>query len=566
MEQIIGDAMQAPANLTEKGVMEALTRLSEQDDWRLKGGKVVRHSTGREINHAKTHEDICKIMGEFDPTRMKELAIGIAKFRSDAQKSSWNPKYQTVYTAHDFIVLALSHSGIDIGAAGEKITRYDMSISYEILEAHIKTFAREYEADSYMMDEKKPMRPIFPVSRISDDLKVFVNNIDISSREAIKTLLQRREEAIAQNYAYSLFHRVFEIFEVKEDIHLCCVIMMQWMWQTKRYLMGMEVVEPFMINLMGHVQGTMKTSFLEALTIPFSNYRVADAKLKQVLDEREYTLWAKKYVVIFDELQKGSMAKQDYGELVTAMKSLLTAKEVGGRVMKTTHHISMKRIFSAISSSNATIINVIRDRTGMRRFFEITVQTKTKAHPDLITIVQSLLAHSPSNGGYAQQVWQSVDETIPGGYLAAYPEYAKMLTRVQNSYRPVEYWDRWLKSEDVEECPVREEEVQPDTLMIRMCTALQKCNTKKDIELLNTESDPYVWRMDYTINKEATEWVEENIGRESVKYLGGIDNMDSYFRVNGFVVAQNGVETYILCKRDSGSVIAGQFAQGGGVK
>ena len=516
-------------------------------------GVVKSSSSGRTPNWIKIvseYVNSCSHIGQspiWDETNIAQACVATLP-ETGVGTAEWNPVFKNVYTIEDLITQGLEVNHIKLGPNGESIRRSGIDQSYDVVESLLKEHCRNYEDDSTVPGQKEKGRKVFSVARIGDALKVYISNADIHARNQLREFLRYRDENGQQSIAFHMLKRVMELFEVKEDHDLATVMMMQWMWQTKRYAMGLEVLEPFMINFMGSAQGTMKTSFIEALTTPFKDYRVPTAKLKAVLDEREYTLWAKKYVVIFDELQKGRMAKNEFGELVAAMKSLLTAKSVGGRVMKTTHHVEMQRIFSPISSSNASIVSVIRDKTGMRRFFEVNVMSTTKAHPELIPIVNALL---DVNGVYSQMVWSSINENIPHGYLGL-DGWKEKLTAVQNTYVIVDSVDLWITSADIQYVPVSYDEIDA----VPFIEEIRKCNGRKDIEALNNTISPMEWRLDYVINKECTDWVEEEMGKNAASFVGGREHMVQYLEGHGKVVIHTGVETYVLCKRPSSVAMA----------
>ena len=470
----------------------------------------------------------------------------------------WQPQFPTVNTISDLIQQGMEHYRIILGPNGESIRRDGIDIQYDIFESLLKEYTREYEEDSKVPGQKEAARKVFQAQRIGDALKVFVSNRDLHARDALRKRIYYREEYGSNCYAFHMVKRVMELFEVKEDHDLSTVMVMQWMWQTKRYALSQEVLEPIMINFMGAAQGTMKTSFIEALTTPFKQYRKTDAKLRDVTDEREYTLWAKKYVIIFDELQKGRMNKGEMGSLITAMKSLLTAKTVGGRVMKTTHHIEMQRIFSPIASSNASIVSVIRDKTGMRRFFEMNVMTSVRAHPELITIVNALL--DPS-GAYAEMVWGSINEHLPQGYMES-GTWKEQLVQVQDTYTVVDNVDLWLHSGDLRDIPVKRDVLTPESVDYHM-KRLMGCNTKKDIMVLNKDISPMSWQLDYELTKDATEWVEEAMGKNAAQFVGGREHMIQYLESNNHITCKCGLDTYALCNSDMLLDIADTDSKGG---
>lgn len=85
------------------------------------------------------------------------------------------------------------------------------------------------------------------------------------------------------------------------------------------------------------------------------------------------------------------------------LKQIVTATKLSSRKLYTQLRESFPQNVSLIGTSNKSIDLLVRDETGMRRFLEINCREKM----DWWAINQI---------NYAE-LWQSIDETVPNGYL-----------------------------------------------------------------------------------------------------------------------------------------------------
>ncbi len=187
------------------------------------------------------------------------------------------------------------------------------------------------------------------------------------------------------------------------------MVMAQFMWQVKRKMFGLRVADHIMPILIGK-QGVGKSSAVNTLLTPLEDYR-SEMSISALADERNYHSLEKTFVIVCDEMQ--GCARADIDQL----KNMITATNVTARKLYTNIRDRIPQNASFIGTSNKMLELIIRDDTGMRRFFPINCENIDWA------VIRSC---DP------KKMWLAIDENIAGGYLS---EVMKELRAEQETSR-----------------------------------------------------------------------------------------------------------------------------------
>lgn len=212
-------------------------------------------------------------------------------------------------------------------------------------------------------------------------------------------------------------------------------VLLHWMWLVKRNLRDdAKTVEEIFINIYGG-QGSGKSTFFETLGNALQ-YFYAEADIKKLLDEREARIFANKRIVFFDEFGSKSKLSQDE---ITALKKMTTTTDMHLRVMRTTGHEVLTRRFSGCSATNARLGEIVKDKTGARRFYEVITDTEYSGanviHFDFDYLDSKKVLQDNGKEAYID-LWQIVDENVEGGYLSMFPEIRDDIRKIQETYVP----------------------------------------------------------------------------------------------------------------------------------
>jgi hypothetical protein len=192
--------------------------------------------------------------------------------------------------------------------------------------------------------------------------------------------------------------------EVKNFVDACVAqpsqvelnVLRHWMWQVKRKLIGKPVTNHLMIVFTGK-QGAGKSTAIDILMKPLEAYRL-DMAVPALADERNYHSLSRSFVVVCDEMH--GCAKAD----IESLKHIVTARSISARKLFTNSRDILEQSASFIGSSNKPVELLVRDDSGMRRFF--SMDCAEKMNWELLNAVS------------AENMWRSVDENRDEGYLS----------------------------------------------------------------------------------------------------------------------------------------------------
>jgi hypothetical protein len=325
-------------------------------------------------------------------------------------------KLVTAENTLDFIVQACGAFNVKIGVMDtggvpgftqtDMDTRVEKTLPFKDICTMVKRYVTEYEEDTILNgpDDKELRRHVFNVGRVLAYLE-----------DLPREYLQRAESEVRKRVQYNPDYREYpagyiaqylQAMKCETDLNVSVAVIMHWMWQVKRFLFGKDVVDPLFLNIFGSEQGIGKSYFAKLIMRPFNGFH-RGANLSEVLDDRTYSSWAKMYIMHFEELAKGKLENNQVGDVVAALKRILTDTYVTYRELGSHHHPVLKRTASALATANHSVIRVLPDDTGMRRFFEIKL-TATKTDKPY-SVLQQWEA-SPNAEHILTGLWAGINE------------------------------------------------------------------------------------------------------------------------------------------------------------
>lgn len=177
--------------------------------------------------------------------------------------------------------------------------------------------------------------------------------------------------------------------------NLDIVVFKHMIWQIKRKLNGHATKYEMMFVLTGG-QGAGKSHILRHYFFkPLGDLAYSSAGFEALSDQREGRLFSDHYAIMFDEMSGAQKADME------RVKQIITSGIIKQRRMGTTSHDSIPMNATFFGTANAPLETLIRDNTGMRRFWELVVDeadiTRQRwARLDTINLID---------------MWRSVDET-----------------------------------------------------------------------------------------------------------------------------------------------------------
>lgn len=154
-----------------------------------------------------------------------------------------------------------------------------------------------------------------------------------------------------------------------QDPILTQAVLDHWMWQVKRKMAKLPVYHHLMPVLSGP-QGSGKSTLIDNIITQFEYWVATRTSLDQIADHRTQPGIAETYIVFCDELQGASKTDMD------SLKHFITSPTVDYRPMATNDLARKTNNCTLIGATNCSLPDMIRDSTGMRRFYEIITLDK----------------------------------------------------------------------------------------------------------------------------------------------------------------------------------------------
>lgn len=171
-------------------------------------------------------------------------------------------------------------------------------------------------------------------------------------------------------------------------------IMAHWLWLVKRNSLKLPVVHHIMPILISK-QGSGKSTAIKNLIQPLHELTL-ELTVQQVVDERSLTLFSKYLIGVLDEMAGAEKVE------VADFKRNVTSGTLTYRPMRTNNQVKITNLCSFIGASNNEIYEIIKDTTGIRRFFPI--MTSNLMDREVINTINYI------------ELWQGIDHFRERGY------------------------------------------------------------------------------------------------------------------------------------------------------
>lgn len=149
------------------------------------------------------------------------------------------------------------------------------------------------------------------------------------------------------------------------EVLLDALVLETFMWSVKRKLYGLPVVEHIMPVIAGPLQGSGKSYLVERLFLAPLEKFVQVRSVDFITDERNAKSLSNSLVVFFDEMARIAKADEE------SLKRVISADVLNYRPMHTNLTAQAIQRNTFIGTSNKSMIDLVKDTTGNRRFYEI---------------------------------------------------------------------------------------------------------------------------------------------------------------------------------------------------
>ena len=219
-------------------------------------------------------------------------------------------------------------------------------------------------------------------------------------------------------------------FDTRSTSHeFIAAVLKKFVWQVKRKLHGLPVTHHLMPVLFGS-QGSGKSWFLKALCSPLAEV-TSFSDFGAIGDDRNIDLW-RSFIIVMDEMAKAGKAD------IEVTKHVITAENLERRPMRTNSSVTIRQCATMIGASNMSLVELIRDETGNRRFVELPWGNPEHGFVDRFDF---------------SSAWRSVHHTDADPIAEYMDELATAQSQSRN-HGPVETWlldldkNRWAELHD----------------------------------------------------------------------------------------------------------------------
>jgi predicted P-loop ATPase len=240
-------------------------------------------------------------------------------------------------------------------------------------------------------------------------------------------LAEQRRQVIEQLKQVIAHRPGFEDHEIRRWVRavtgqerpLDVAVVKHFVWQVKRKLHGLRVERHLMLVVHGKQNGG-KSRAIQELYGPLKELTDFLADLTALGDERQAYRQGQYYITMCDEMGKGERVCMD------ALKNRITADVLRWRVLGTNMTGSAANKSTFIGAINPDLRDVLRDPTGMRRFYQMEA-------------VDVLDWKAINSINYAE-LWCSVDPAAESPIVAVLDE----LHKAQEDLRAKDAVEEWL--------------------------------------------------------------------------------------------------------------------------
>lgn len=250
-------------------------------------------------------------------------------------------------------------------------------------------------------------------------IAVLKNALDLKITQVIKEKNQILLNSLKYKPDEKNNLKMFVTAIVGEYNEVVYAVFQHFIWQVKRKMFGLKVIDHLMPILYGSTQRQGKSEAIKKLLSPIDSLWI-NGKFTDLADERHAKFFEQNFAMLFDEMRGAKKADVD------ATKERITAENISYRVLFTHHFSMIKNNCTLIGTSNSPLTLLIRDVSGMRRFYEIEIKQKC----DWDTI----------NSLDYKAIWKGVDEQQDTPYIEPFRDKIEKQQEDNRDQCSVEQW------------------------------------------------------------------------------------------------------------------------------
>ncbi len=301
----------------------------------------------------------------------------------------------------------------------------DMNRRHQLFEVNASGSVHELNGRSMLLPKLKVLAYKYmnethsklEVKNIADSLSVIIDQLAFEKKEQI------RNKIAFDPSTPDRFDDLMDAMRITENREIQKNAIKHYLWQIKRKLWGHEPAYHFMLILFTNRQAFGKSWFLRQFHTPISEV-YANITGDRIRDQFGADLFESYFVACFDELAQ--LGKTD----INLLKEFVTRKNSVQRIMYSQVTKVNNQNATLCGTTNRPINQIIYDPSGMRRWWQIDLNSK-----DHDTMDFEKMNHWASQEFL--DFWKAIDESEENGFYGrGLPLYEEMVIH-QDSYKAV---------------------------------------------------------------------------------------------------------------------------------
>lgn len=394
---------QSSSKVEQKGLLAFTTRQFLKEgapagQWNTTLYKAAKDFQQQNYTYEEAETELKKVTGHLDANDIKTLRSAYASEQKHAPRLP-APAPTPVDGAYGWLNMYMHENQVDV--------KYNDVVYIGAQQRDMKYLFNSM----FLASRDVPRRQQYTKDELTTAMELWIANTK-------DRIIARNLESLAYTGKDNSIKELVQIVTGRDDAMTEKVIE-HFIWQVKRKMRGLPTVWETMPILVG--KGGSGKSFVTRKIVEPVRELATGATMQIFGDERQHFTFTKYFVVVLDEL-----ARAEFSDL-GSIKNLITAQEVSYRILGTHVRHTGRNLATFIGSSNEDVSDVIRDTTGMRRFFQINC-------------VDSM-DHKQVEGFDYGRIWRSVDETGPAPILSIKAE----IDSNQEALRAKSTVEEWLE-------------------------------------------------------------------------------------------------------------------------
>jgi hypothetical protein len=411
-------------------------------NYKVEGQRLKDRSTNRFItNMDKVISTLQVNFEELSLRAIKEAIPEYIQLRTNDEIQRLD-SFTSYDTPEDFIDKVFSSNHLICDTTGDKFTidgpMGKLPTDRATVETMIVKEMYEYNHSIPKNDKGHPVARSYTKDELIIQLDYYIRSLKLQNVLEIREDLTYNPNVPIDD----ILTRMLTMMKASGELEVNLTVFKHFLWGLKRHIYGLPVKSELWLAIYGG-QNIGKNYFVENVLAPPLRGHVIDTELSSISDiGREIGKFQNRFLINFDELAKGSGQSDDSSDRMSSagvaqLKAILTRKELTIRQMGGQNQMTLPKNFSCMSTANVHIYDVIDDPTGMRRFFEISLD-----HPDNTWFNREdiLFLEKVCKG-----IYRGIDENNTEGYLLPNTATWEKVREIQGTYKARSSIDHWLE-------------------------------------------------------------------------------------------------------------------------